>query len=122
MLSFEGGFDSDTDDDELFIPDPDFDNRMVQAWNAAESNPKAFNELAGDLFSVYVLARSRWRKFTGRLPRRKRLARRKKFTTTPNLRDPHKANPTPKSFMCGECSSFIDINSNRLTPTKKHFW
>ena len=67
----EGGLDTDTDDGELFMEDPEFDNRMVQAWAAAKTNPAFFNEVAGELASVYILGRSRWRKFTGRLPRQK---------------------------------------------------
>ena len=33
----EGGFDTDTDDEELFMEDPEFDNQMVQAWAAVKN-------------------------------------------------------------------------------------
>ena len=83
----EGGFDTDTDDEELFMEDPEFDNQMVQAWAAVKTDPQVFNQIAGDLCGSYVLSRSRWRKFMGRLPRRRRLERRIKFAKSPHLRD-----------------------------------
>ena len=116
----EGGFDTDTDDDEIFAEDPEFDNQMTQVWAAIKKEPHVYNQVAGDLLSSYQLQRSRWRKFTGRLSRRKRLERRKKFGDSPNLRDPRKGAPQRRAFLCGECSSYIDIACNRFPPTKKH--
>ena len=118
----EGGFDTDTDDEELFMEDPEFDNQMVQAWAAIKTDPSIYNHVAGELCSAYMLSRARWRKFVGRLPRRMRLERRKrKFAGNKNLRDARKGEAPLKAFMCGECSSYTDICHNRLTRNQESF-
>ena len=86
----EGGFDTDTDDEELFMEDPEFDNQMVQAWAAVKTGPQVFNQIAGDLCGSYVLSRSRWMTFMGRLPRRRTIERRGKFANSPHRRDKRK--------------------------------
>ena len=48
----EGGFDTDTDDEELFMDDPEFDNQMVQAWATVKTDPDVFNQIAGDLYGA----------------------------------------------------------------------
>ena len=103
------------------MEDPEFDNKMVQTWAAAKTNPALFNEVAGELASVYILGRSRWRKFSGRLPRRRRIERRKKFVRSLELWDKRKGNAKPGAFLCGECSSYIDIHCNRYSPTQETF-
>ena len=115
----EGGFDTDTDDEEILFADKEFDDTAVQAWNSVKTNPQLYNKFAEELCSAYLLARARWRKFTGRLPRGRRLARRKKFAEDPQLRDPRKASVPPRAFMCGECSSHADITCNRYTPNQE---
>ena len=62
----EGGFDTDTDDEELFMEDSEFGNQMVQAWAAVKTDPQVFNQIAGDLCGSYVLPRSQWRKIHGK--------------------------------------------------------
>ena len=89
-LHVDDGFDTDTDDEELFEKDPEFDDQMVQAWATAKTDPKLYNNIAGDLCCTYLLARSRWRKFTGRSPRRRMIERRRNFAQNPQLRDQRK--------------------------------
>ena len=55
----------------------------------------------------------------GRLPRRRRLERRAKYAKDPNLRDKRKGADPAKAFMCGECSSYIDVSCNRYSPNQK---
>ena len=42
----EGGFDTDTDDDEIFAEDPEFDNQMTSVWAAIKKEPHVFNQVA----------------------------------------------------------------------------
>ena len=83
----------------MFDPDPEFDEYMVQAWNTYTDDPQLFNNVSQYILTSYLVARSIWRKFTGRIPRRRRLMQRKKFNNDPSLRDARK--PRPKIYMWG---------------------
>ena len=49
------------------------------------------------------------------------IERRKKFVHDTKLKDKRKGNARPNAFLCGECSSYIDVSCNRYGPSQEAF-
>ena len=91
MCYMDDEFSSGTESDDMA---PDAEAHVM--YGELESNP---NQLGGELYEAYMLAKKRWRRFAGRPPRRYRRSHHNGFRQRSNFQKLQKYGKTYAAFL-----------------------